>query len=76
MLWNWKICSKMKLNYQKSHYEVLVNANQTFRAKSSEHCTNRNWAKNMFMVHIAVTNEKCKYISIIHNQPVIVTSSQ
>ena len=31
MLWNWKICSKMKLNYQKSHYEVLVNANQTFK---------------------------------------------
>ena len=30
MLWNWKICSKMKLNHQKSHYEVLVNTNQTF----------------------------------------------
>ena len=31
MLWTWKICSKLKMNYQKSHYEELVNANQTFK---------------------------------------------
>ena len=31
VFWKWKMYGKMKLNYQKSLNQLLVNANQTFK---------------------------------------------